>query len=618
MGDSGDVRTAVRRVLRALRGVILPPGVPPRKLFPILLMLFIEGVAATSIMAYVPYMVLDLGVTSDPQKVGYYAGFISSSFFICQFASSFFIGVLSDKIGRRPVLLSGTLGLFISMLLFGFSWSYPVALVARSINGLMDGNMGVAKTYLGEVTDSTNRIQTFAFFGLMYGIGSIVGSTLGGLTARPAITMPKVFSPKGLFGKFPYLLPNAIIAVLVLVNFILGYIFLTENQHSRPENLTKPMKQLQEEERNLTSSAHDDDGLRTSEDADSSPVSSPTEPDTSTAASSTSHTRHVLCSQYSSTLFQTIRKWALPFYMCCLYAFNGFVQTSVDALFPVWAAADVNEGGLGFTSSQIGLVSAVGGVSMILTQLFIYKRIAKRIKCVVRVESTLYTMGSETPQQSHKRRLLWTNRLCCLVLAPLFVAVPFISLLAPACSGCVWAAVLSYVWVYQLFRQCGMAVVITFIVNAVCDEDMAKANGIGQSAVALTRAVGPSLITPMLAWSFHNTGTFAFRGKKNPDKSTYICPFCKGMPFDYHFPFFFVAAMQLLGALLTIHLPTTLNEPHKSKSGCSSCTTTTSNTSGDGAATDEVAVQLGVMHTGRDEAALLPAVDDVEANGKQL
>eukprot|EP01105_Mastigella_eilhardi_P026677 TRINITY_DN781_c0_g1_i7.p2 TRINITY_DN781_c0_g1~~TRINITY_DN781_c0_g1_i7.p2 ORF type:complete len:259 (-),score=71.02 TRINITY_DN781_c0_g1_i7:42-818(-) len=258
--------------------------------------------------------------------------------------------------------------------------------------------------------------------------------------------------------------------------------------------------------------------------------------------------------------------------MCCLYAFNGFVQTSVDALFPVWAAADVNEGGLGFTSSQIGLVSAVGGVSMILTQLFIYKRIAKRIK------------------------LLWTNRLCCLVLAPLFVAVPFISLLAPACSGCVWAAVLSYVWVYQLFRQCGMAVVITFIVNAVCDEDMAKANGIGQSAVALTRAVGPSLITPMLAWSFHNTG----------------------MPFDYHFPFFFVAAMQLLGALLTIHLPTTLNEPHKSKSGCSSCTTTTSNTSGDGAATDEVAVQLGVMHTGRDEAALLPAVDDVEANGKQL
>eukprot|EP01105_Mastigella_eilhardi_P026674 TRINITY_DN781_c0_g1_i3.p1 TRINITY_DN781_c0_g1~~TRINITY_DN781_c0_g1_i3.p1 ORF type:complete len:597 (-),score=121.99 TRINITY_DN781_c0_g1_i3:42-1832(-) len=596
MGDSGDVRTAVRRVLRALRGVILPPGVPPRKLFPILLMLFIEGVAATSIMAYVPYMVLDLGVTSDPQKVGYYAGFISSSFFICQFASSFFIGVLSDKIGRRPVLLSGTLGLFISMLLFGFSWSYPVALVARSINGLMDGNMGVAKTYLGEVTDSTNRIQTFAFFGLMYGIGSIVGSTLGGLTARPAITMPKVFSPKGLFGKFPYLLPNAIIAVLVLVNFILGYIFLTENQHSRPENLTKPMKQLQEEERNLTSSAHDDDGLRTSEDADSSPVSSPTEPDTSTAASSTSHTRHVLCSQYSSTLFQTIRKWALPFYMCCLYAFNGFVQTSVDALFPVWAAADVNEGGLGFTSSQIGLVSAVGGVSMILTQLFIYKRIAKRIKCVVRVESTLYTMGSETPQQSHKRRLLWTNRLCCLVLAPLFVAVPFISLLAPACSGCVWAAVLSYVWVYQLFRQCGMAVVITFIVNAVCDEDMAKANGIGQSAVALTRAVGPSLITPMLAWSFHNTG----------------------MPFDYHFPFFFVAAMQLLGALLTIHLPTTLNEPHKSKSGCSSCTTTTSNTSGDGAATDEVAVQLGVMHTGRDEAALLPAVDDVEANGKQL
>eukprot|EP01105_Mastigella_eilhardi_P013704 TRINITY_DN3119_c0_g1_i1.p1 TRINITY_DN3119_c0_g1~~TRINITY_DN3119_c0_g1_i1.p1 ORF type:complete len:322 (-),score=46.30 TRINITY_DN3119_c0_g1_i1:802-1725(-) len=212
-----------------LKSAFLPPGVPPRKLCPILLILFNEGLTSSSLMAYVSYMVVDLGATDDLKDVGYYAGFMFSIYFVCQFFSSFVIGVLSDRIGRRPVLLVGTFGLFLSTILFGFSWNYRVALIARALNGLLNGNIGVAKTYLGELTDSSNRVQTFAYFGLMYGLGGVIGSTLGGLTARPAHTMPKIFSEKGLFGKFPYLLPNLLVGACVLLSLVLGAIFITEN-----------------------------------------------------------------------------------------------------------------------------------------------------------------------------------------------------------------------------------------------------------------------------------------------------------------------------------------------------------------------------------------------------
>lgn len=62
----------------------------------------------------------------------------------------------------------------------------------------------------------------------VWSIGTIIGPAIGGVTARPAVTMPEVFSPSGLFGKFPFLLPNLICAALLLVSICLGYLFLIE------------------------------------------------------------------------------------------------------------------------------------------------------------------------------------------------------------------------------------------------------------------------------------------------------------------------------------------------------------------------------------------------------
>ena len=108
--------------------------------------------------------------TDDNEKLGYFAGIIAASYYLSQLFSSFFWGYLSDKVGRRPVLLVGvTLG-SLSCGLFGFSKWLWLAILSRFLFGLLNGNLGVTKSYLTEITDGSNRGRAF----------SIIGSGRGG------------------------------------------------------------------------------------------------------------------------------------------------------------------------------------------------------------------------------------------------------------------------------------------------------------------------------------------------------------------------------------------------------------------------------------------------------
>jgi MFS family permease len=68
-------------------------------------------------------------------------------------------GRVSDYLGRRPVLLIGLFGNFLMIFLFGWSTSLWFAILSRSLNGFLNGNVGVAKTYLAEITDDTNAAK---------------------------------------------------------------------------------------------------------------------------------------------------------------------------------------------------------------------------------------------------------------------------------------------------------------------------------------------------------------------------------------------------------------------------------------------------------------------------
>jgi len=92
-----------------------------------------------SIFPYIYYMVLSFNITRDERQVAIYAGMVTSAFALAEFSASVFWGRLSDRVGRKPVLLTGLAGTGISMLVFGFAKNFPLALLARALGGILNG-----------------------------------------------------------------------------------------------------------------------------------------------------------------------------------------------------------------------------------------------------------------------------------------------------------------------------------------------------------------------------------------------------------------------------------------------------------------------------------------------
>ena len=92
-----------------------------------------------SIFPYVYYMIISFDITSDPRQIAIYAGMVTSSFAFAEFLTGVAWGRISDKIGRKPVLLAGLGGTALSMLVFGFAPNLPIALLGRALGGLLNG-----------------------------------------------------------------------------------------------------------------------------------------------------------------------------------------------------------------------------------------------------------------------------------------------------------------------------------------------------------------------------------------------------------------------------------------------------------------------------------------------
>ncbi len=84
-------------------------------------------------------MILSFDLTSDTRQIAVYVGMVTSAFAFAEFSSGVAWGRISDRIGRKPVLLTGLAGTALSMLVFGFASSLPIALLGRALGGLLNG-----------------------------------------------------------------------------------------------------------------------------------------------------------------------------------------------------------------------------------------------------------------------------------------------------------------------------------------------------------------------------------------------------------------------------------------------------------------------------------------------
>lgn len=196
----------------------------PKKQLAILAVIAIaEQTALNSIAPYLPEMASTFpGV--DETKVGLCVGTIASAFALAQFATSFFWGGLSDRIGRKPVVMLGTLLTASCFCAFGFCRTLWQAIIVQALLGLVSGNQGVMNTFLREITDSSNQSRAVFYLPAIYGIGGVTGPALGGL-----LVMQQNPFNKGQKNPYPYVLPNLFSATLLVIDLILTAVFLEES-----------------------------------------------------------------------------------------------------------------------------------------------------------------------------------------------------------------------------------------------------------------------------------------------------------------------------------------------------------------------------------------------------
>ncbi|KAI0521452.1 major facilitator superfamily domain-containing protein [Xylaria bambusicola] len=213
---------------------------PTFQLFLLAIVRLAEPIALTSIFPYAWSLVRHFHF-GDEQDASFYAGILISAFSLTEALMGMYWGGLSDRIGRKPVLVVGCVGTMLSMIAVGFATNIWVALLGRAFGGLLNGNIGVIQTMVGElVTKPEHEPRAFAVMPFVWSIGTICGPAIGGIFANPHETWPKRFPENSVFTKFPYLLPNVLCAALLLVSIVLGVACLEETHPDMQPRVRRP------------------------------------------------------------------------------------------------------------------------------------------------------------------------------------------------------------------------------------------------------------------------------------------------------------------------------------------------------------------------------------------
>src|SRR5438270_13746645 len=111
-------------------------------------------------------------------------GLLFAAYPMCQLVAGPILGRLSDRYGRRPLLIFSQAGTAISFVILGLSRDFTVMLLARMLDGASGGNILVAQAYVADVTKPEHRARSLGMIGAAFGVGFVLGPLLGGLIVR--------------------------------------------------------------------------------------------------------------------------------------------------------------------------------------------------------------------------------------------------------------------------------------------------------------------------------------------------------------------------------------------------------------------------------------------------
>jgi MFS transporter, DHA1 family, tetracycline resistance protein len=154
----------------------------------ILITVFLDMMGIGLVIPVLPALIATF--TSDRDAQTYWYGAMLGSYGLMQFVSAPLLGAVSDRLGRRPVLLISIFGLAFTFLLTAISPFLWLLLVARVIGGAAGGSYSVASAYVADVTNPEQRSRSFGILGVAFGLGFIFGPMIGGTMALADIRLP--------------------------------------------------------------------------------------------------------------------------------------------------------------------------------------------------------------------------------------------------------------------------------------------------------------------------------------------------------------------------------------------------------------------------------------------
>jgi MFS family permease len=351
---------------------------PIQQLLLLALLSLAEQTALNSIGPYIYYLVLSLPeIPSD--QVGLYVGILASAFALAQLSTNLLWGYLSDKLGRKPVLLAGTAMLTACFAFFGFCQRYWQVVLCHALMGLLNGNAAIVPTVLGELTDRSTQTTAFTWLPVIYSLGSITGPALGG----------KLVNTLG--DQYPYLAPNLVSAVLLAISVAaVGFWFDETHQDVAElrwdmEGIRRRLQMFREKPRESSESSSENllgppmPSASRGGPEEENPFFDGAVDERPVETGTTGPPWRDLLNHTTLILLVTYLVFQLS-------------NASFNSLYPVFAAADP-PAGRGLDPGFIGLSLSFAGVATIVFQTFLFQPLKARVGNMSSYRYTLFGMA---------------------------------------------------------------------------------------------------------------------------------------------------------------------------------------------------------------------------------
>ncbi|XP_062597374.1 uncharacterized protein LOC134258806 [Saccostrea cucullata] len=506
--------------------------------------MFTGTLSLTFLFPFLPEMILFFGYQETDK--GYYAGMVASMVFAGRAAGSFFWGWLSDKMGRRPVMLMTIFGNGFFCLLFGFTSNLPMALIIRFLAGLANGTASISKAILYEVSDDSNQATGLSIVAMSWGAGIILGPAVGGILSNPASRYPSMFQKDGVFDQFPYLLPSLIVACVCFVVILVDFLVLPETRsrkqleldvEEQTEELHKlvhktQQKQTKETDRKISLSMEDlhcytdravydvklyqsCQDLRRSCDLDTNKaLKTPTENTTEEAVRVEKKISKCIFNEVKSTSLFEILSTPDCRKAIFLYTVFSFSSIGYEEIFTIWASTKTNYDGLGFETDEIGMVLGLSSFPMLILNLFIYPFLDR-------------IFGTKK-----------TFIICGCINGILMTVTPMLHLIESSSPSMLWTILLVLIVPQKIMTSCLFTASSLFINNSSPPHMAGSVNGIATTSTAIARTLAPTIGGSIFAWSIGNN---------------------LEAPFDVNLPFFIFGFILWLISIYSLFMPESLN-----------------------------------------------------------